>query len=731
MFSIIIACGIFIVAWNSRRFLDNMYLLFIGIAYLFIGGLDLMHTLSYKGMGVFQGYDANLPTQFWISARYLESFSLLIAPLIVGRQLKINVQLFSYAAAVSLLLGSIFYWEVFPACFVEGIGLTPFKKISEYVISLILFGSIAVLWKRRSEFEEDVVRLLIASIVLTIASELAFTFYVRVYGISNLIGHFLKIISFYLIYKAIIVTGLNRPYDLLFRNLKQNREALLGAHDKLERQVQIRTSQLEEAIYLLKLDENKLQESRKRLKRAQRIARLGFLDWDLKTNQIHWSEEIYNIFGVNRTEKTQTIESTVALVHPSDLEFVKKNMDDAIKGTKEYNIEHRMLRPDGRVVWVHARAELIRGPDGNPKCLLGTVIDISERRQAEEVLQQSEEKYRGIFDESIAAIYVFDEKKHFIDSNQAGLDLLGYSRDELLSMSIPDIDADPVVVQPVHKQLLSGENIVNYEHQLRRKDGIIITVLNNSRPLRGVEGNIIGMQSTLIDITMQKQVSEELLNSQKDLQKLAGRLISKQEKELQGLARELHDDLTQQLAVMAIDTGNIIQQVKDLPPSVLSTISYIKDSLIKVSKDVHRMSRDLHPSILEDLGLLRAVKSECSNFSSRMGIAVMFTPKNMPDTVPNNTALTIYRIIQEGLSNIAKYANTKKAYVFLESNDSSILLTIRDTGTGFNPAKVRHKAALGLGSMRERARLVNGEFSITSRPGKGTSIEVKIPLKGD
>jgi len=103
---------------------------------------------------------------------------------------------------------------------------------------------------------------------------------------------------------------------------------------------------------------------------------------------------------------------------------------------------------------------------------------------------------------------VFDEKKNFIDSNQAGLDLLGYSRDELLSMSIPDVDADPVVVLPTHEQLLSGENIVNYEHQLRRKDGTIITVLNNSRPLTDTEGNVIGMQSTLIDITKRKQVED-------------------------------------------------------------------------------------------------------------------------------------------------------------------------------------------------------------------------------
>jgi PAS domain S-box-containing protein len=224
IFSIIVACGIFMVAWNSQRFLDNNYLLYIGIAYLFVGGLDLLHTLAYKGMGVFQEYETNLPTQLWISARYMESVSLLIAPLWLGRKFKKNLVLIGYTTATSLLLISIFYWKSFPVCFIEGSGLTPFKKISEYIISFILLASIVLLLKNRNQFDRVVLQWVIWSIIITIVSELAFTFYVDAYGLSNLIGHFLKIVSFYLIYKAIIETGLKKPYDLLFRNLKQSEE---------------------------------------------------------------------------------------------------------------------------------------------------------------------------------------------------------------------------------------------------------------------------------------------------------------------------------------------------------------------------------------------------------------------------------------------------------------------------------------------------------------------------
>jgi len=224
IFSIVVACGIFVIAWNSRRFLNNNYLLFIGIAYLFVAALDLIHTLSYTGMGVFKGYETNLPTQLWIAARYMESLSLFIAPLFFRQKLKINLIFLGYALATSILLVSISYWNIFPVCFVEGSGLTPFKKISEYIISLILLVSIFLLLKKRREFDRGVLKWIIWSIILTIVSELAFTYYIDAYGLPNLIGHYFKVLSFYFIYKAIIETGFIKPYNLLFRNLKQAEE---------------------------------------------------------------------------------------------------------------------------------------------------------------------------------------------------------------------------------------------------------------------------------------------------------------------------------------------------------------------------------------------------------------------------------------------------------------------------------------------------------------------------
>ena len=226
LFTIIVAAGIFVIAWNARGLLNNNYLLFVGIASVFMALLDLIHTLAYKGMGVFAGPSDNLATQLWIAARYLQCFSFLIAPFYLKRRLKVSLQLAAYTLITALLLASIFYWGGFPTAYTNGTGLTPFKKISEYVISTFFLAAIGLLlWKRR-EFDTGVLHFLVLSITFTIGSEIAFTEYVSVYGNANLVGHLLRLIAFYFLYKAIIETGLVRPYAILLRNLQKSQESL-------------------------------------------------------------------------------------------------------------------------------------------------------------------------------------------------------------------------------------------------------------------------------------------------------------------------------------------------------------------------------------------------------------------------------------------------------------------------------------------------------------------------
>ena len=242
LFSVGVAIGIFLLAWNARNFLENNFLLFLGIAFLFVAVLDTLHTLAFKGLGVFQGYGANLATQLWISARYLEGLSLFVAPFFLGRRIRYDRLFQIYLVATAVLVFTIFT-GIFPQCYAEGSGLTLFKKTSEYIICLILVGSLAILFRRRADLDERVYGLIAASIVATIISELAFTSYVDVFGLSNFIGHYFKIIAFYTVYKAIIETGLTEPYRLLFHEIKEREERIARLNEDLRRHV----AQVEEA----------------------------------------------------------------------------------------------------------------------------------------------------------------------------------------------------------------------------------------------------------------------------------------------------------------------------------------------------------------------------------------------------------------------------------------------------------------------------------------------------
>jgi PAS domain S-box-containing protein len=220
IFSIVIACGIFIIAWNSHHRLKNRYILFWGIAFLFTSILDIIHMLAYKGMGIFSGPSTNLASQIWISARYLQSLSLLVAPLFFRRKFNPNLVVAGYIIAITLILTSIFYWQNFPVCYIEGAGLTVFKKISEYIICLILLASLVFLHDNRREFERVILRQLEIAIFLTIAAELAFSLYIDPYGLFNLLGHMLKILSFYLFYLALVDNSLRKPFTILSQDLR-------------------------------------------------------------------------------------------------------------------------------------------------------------------------------------------------------------------------------------------------------------------------------------------------------------------------------------------------------------------------------------------------------------------------------------------------------------------------------------------------------------------------------
>jgi signal transduction histidine kinase len=240
------------------------------------------------------------------------------------------------------------------------------------------------------------------------------------------------------------------------------------------------------------------------------------------------------------------------------------------------------------------------------------------------------------------------------------------------------------------------------------------------------------LEQRVEDRTAALQQSEKALTaSQTELRKLAGNLLNAQEAERQSLARELHDDLTQRLAILAMDVDALGREHLEVPESMRTQLRELQIRIADIASDVQGMARRLHPSILDDLGLIKALKAECAHFSNREGIDVHFSDRNVPGTLPRPLSLCLYRIARESLRNISKHAASPDAVVDLVGDGGDeIRLTVEDHGVGFSP-QAAEAQGLGLVSMRERARLNGGTCSVQSTPGGGTKVDVRLPVGGD
>ncbi|MGW8209104.1 MAG: MASE3 domain-containing protein [Syntrophobacteria bacterium] len=662
IFSIVVACGIFMIAWNSRQFLDNNYLLFIGIAYLFVGGLDLLHTLTYKGMGVFPAHGANLPTQLWIAARYIESFSLLIAPLVLGRKLRSSFVLMGYFLVVVMLLASIFHWRIFPDCFVEGVGLTPFKKWSEYIICLILICSIALLVRKQEEFDKVVLKLLVASIFLTIAAELAFTFYISVYGISNLFGHFCKIISFYLIYKAIIETGLTKPYDLLFRDLKQSEEALRGkeaalreSHFELERRVEERTADL------MKANEQLKQEIEERKKAEEGLA------------------ERIRLEGLRG-------EVGVALAKGDTLRTLLQPCTEAL-------IEH--LGAAFARIWAYNEVEKMLE------------------------LQASAGLYTSI-DGSYSRVTMGESK----------VGIIAQERQPQISNAIL---SDPHIVD--HDWAKKTGMVAFAGYPLVFADRLVgVMAMFAGEPLSEFTLNALASVADQIALGIQRQRAEEAFRkSGEELRLLSSQLLTAQETERGRIARELHDGIGQSLSAIKFRVEDALGQLaKGSTESSVSNLVNLIPVIQSTVEEVRRITMDLRPSTLDDLGILATIAWLCREFQSTYSTVEINREISAEESdVPNPLKIVLYRVLQEALNNVAKHSGANMVTISLAKKDNTIQLAIEDNGCGFDVDEARSvessKRGFGLGSMKERTELSGGTFVINSAKGRGTFVLASWP----
>ena len=239
---------------------------------------------------------------------------------------------------------------------------------------------------------------------------------------------------------------------------------------------------------------------------------------------------------------------------------------------------------------------------------------------------------------------------------------------------------------------------------------------------------IIGL---LIQRASRQRAESDLRKSQSDLRELTARLLRAQETERRSIARELHDDLNQNLAILAVELDILGHKLPESAAEIQGRIQALSAQVKQLSSGVHDLSHQLHPAKLEQLGLVAALRSLCKELTTSHGLPIAFEDHEVAERVPDDAALCLYRITQECLQNVIKHSAAHHAVVELTGDPASIRLRVVDDGNGFDPAALDATPGLGIVSMRERLRLVQGEFAIDSRPAAGTRIEVRVPLSAE
>ena len=390
--------------------------------------------------------------------------------------------------------------------------------------------------------------------------------------------------------------------------------------------------------------------------------------------------------------------------------------------------------------WLSTKLVPVRNEAGDVVSVLGVSRDITERKQAEKALRESETRHRTLFDQANDLILVLelppDQPPIIRDANQVALSALGYTRDELCDKPISFVEAvdlpAALILERQRKVREKGHAVFEVQH--RRKDGSAFFVEASIREIT------IGKQRLAIsierDLTERRRADEDMGRSREELQRLAARLQSTREEERTSLARELHDNLGQLLTAVKLDLGWLGRHLladedhrkQQAKQEKLSGLGTLIDQAYGV---VRRVSLGLRPSGIDELGLWPALEEEAARFTERTGIACNLRPCKTPWWPKEHaTPIALFRIVQEALTNVLRHAEATAVVISCTpSSEGFHTFSIVDNGRGIDTAQAASPSSIGLIGMRERAHSFGGQISVSGAPGKGTTVTVTIPAQ--
>jgi PAS domain S-box-containing protein len=433
-------------------------------------------------------------------------------------------------------------------------------------------------------------------------------------------------------------------------------------------------------------------------------------------------------------------------VHPDDFEKCLETYTQAFDRREPFRMEYRLRVHDGKFRWILDIGVPRVSADGSFAGYIGSCVDVNERKRTEQALHQSEQLKASILGSLRNQVIVLDSKGIVVASNKHGFDFATrpYPRDEkepegpadkssdshdihqgtdyleIWRIGRPADDPSTAVAMSGIRAVCDGERgYFELEYSSDSDSGTDQRwFLMSVTPLKGLApGAVVSHQ----DVTEQKRHEQAI-------QELSGRLIGAQEQERSRIARDLHDDVNQQLAVLAIE----LQQLEAFFPEDSSEGRQKAHTLWKktcsLSAEVQQLSHQLHSTKLEHLGIIAALRGLCAEFSEQYKIEADFHFRQVPSGLGSDISLSLFRVAQESLRNVAKHSRAKNARVELTGGGERVLLRVSDDGVGFDQSQTKQQTGLGLISMSERIRLVNGTLSVRSAPSRGTQVEAAVPF---
>ncbi|MEP6675426.1 MAG: PAS domain S-box protein [Ferruginibacter sp.] len=540
---------------------------------------------------------------------------------------------------------------------------------------------------------------------------------------------------------------IKRP--LSFSRLKEGRTTLdyrrLRKKDGSFVEMEIGTKMLPDGNFMAiarditerKKAEEEIRLSNERYKTVAKATSDAIWDYDFATNKTFVAGSGYkDLFGYDIVNQYSEDGFWESRLHPDDKEKILSELAEVVANPEknQSDSEYRFLKADGTYAYVNDRFFIIRD-NGKPIRMLGAKQDITARKKSEEAIKKSNERFEMVASATNDVIWDWDLNSGSMWWNANFYSHFGYEK----NTTAADISGWHNAVHAEDRErVIDGINVCietrqfywTDEYRFIKADGTAAFVLDRGYLLYNEEGKPYRMVGAMLDITERKRAEEKIQHSYEEIRQLASHLQEVREEERASMAREVHDELGQQLTGLKMDISWLNKKLTAVAVDA-SITDKIKDTMLLLDdavKTVRKIATELRPSILDDLGLVAALEWQCDEFRKKSGITVGFTSDPFDKTIPENFGIALFRILQESLTNIARHSKAKNITVQLQLYGQQLHLDITDDGVGFVTSNIAGKKTLGLLGMKERTMMIGGSYRIDSKPGKGTSVHVIVPL---